>query len=513
MKVLMEKAGCFSASIALLLGMGTVQGQPGALDTSFDGDGIVTMDLGSLDDEAEAVVVQPDGKIVVAGYSGDGLDVNIAVLRFNPDGTPDAIFGNGGVVITDIDSSYQIALDVTLDGEGRILACGWTVVPGGSYDMVVLRYLADGTLDSGFGIGGIVTTAVGAPGETEQAYALVVQPDGRIVVAGAATDSNQDRFCVVRYLSDGTLDPAFSGDGIQITPMVPTWPGLAHGVAIQPDGKIIAVGWSNGFALARYTTTGDLDITFGNNGTVTTGVAGLAYDVVVQPDGKILVPGAIGGGNFSCVTARYNEDGTLDSGFGVNGQAITLVNTSSIADAVLYQPDGKIVVSGYSGIGFLVLRYTANGTLDASFGNAGVVTTILAPQGAIAFGSALQSNGRILVCGRTTTGTNTDLAVVRYLTGLEVGAVDLDAGTVATLVYPDPIGETATLEFELHDAGSLSCALHDAEGRSVRSFFFTREHPAGKQCTTLDLSGIAAGNYLLVLDQGDRRTSVQVVKQ
>ena len=260
----------------------------GELDSSFSGNGIQTVDLGPQD-IGYAAVVQPDGKIV--GAATTSTYHGFEVVRLNADGSPDQSFGSGGVVRTPIgnpslgDESLAVALDAT-----RIVVGGDTDSGTGAGDFAVARYLSDGQLDASFGSGGIVVT----PGaEDDLIRAVAVMSGGKILVAGyGGSGSTTLRLRLARYLGDGSLDTTFGGTGV-VTTAIGNYAG-AVSLAIQPDGKAVAGGWSNGgpsFALARYNDDGSQDPSFGEGGVRTYPVGthgGDGTSVLLQhlPDGR-----------------------------------------------------------------------------------------------------------------------------------------------------------------------------------------------------------------------------------
>ena len=176
----------------------------GSLDNSFSSDGQVTLDIGSTNQQIYAVAVQGDGKIVAAGYSGDG---SIAVLRYNTDGSPDNSFSADGIAITTIIHTISVAFCLAIQGDGKIVVAGSSF--NGNYtDIAVLRYNINGSLDNTFSADGIVITAIGSFGEV--AYSVAIQKDSKIVVAGFSSNGNYEDIAVVRYNTNGSLDNTFS---------------------------------------------------------------------------------------------------------------------------------------------------------------------------------------------------------------------------------------------------------------------------------------------------------------
>ena len=388
--------------------------QPGELDTGFGGDGKVITSFARRASVATAVAIQADGKIVASGESG-GADSRFALARYNPDGSLDGTFGGDGRVRTHLTRLRDAVNAVAIQSDGRIVAAGQS--GGVDATFVLVRYNADGTLDSTFGGDGSVTTDF--TDGVDAANAVAIQADGKIVAAG---QSGGGEFAMARYNMDGTPDTALAGDGTVTTDFSERF-DAASAVAIQPDGKIVAVGGG----LARYNTDGSLDPTFGGDGKVTLDVACCAsvsvYDAALQPDGQIVTAGerfeCFGGGGFSCESSfmlvRYNTDGTLDTTFGSNGVTFGVFGW---ARAVALQGDAKIVAVGSAGGGnkFAIARYDTDGTLDRSFdgdGRAYVNFTRNADHG---FGVAIQTDGNIVAAGGAAVfGPHPKFALARFI--------------------------------------------------------------------------------------------------
>lgn len=348
-------------------------------------------------------------------------------------GALDTTFGAGGKVTTDFSRKADLVQGVAVQADGKIVAVGWATV-GGKYRFGLARYNVDGSLDSTFGTGGKVTTVFG--GFEDTASAVAIQQDGKIVVVGT-TDANGSanyQFALARYNSDGELDTTFSSDGMTTTTLSGTY-SSAHAVAVQGDGKIVVAGYdlfepeASGFALARYTTTGSLDSTFGNGrGWVLTdfgGSFGNATSVALQPDGKIVVAGAsdVGASNDFAL-ARYNTDGSLDTTFGFNGDGLVTTEFFGFQDygqSVAVDGSGNIVVAGqaYGANGirtFALARYTTDGLLDSTFDADGKVTTDFLGRGSFALAVVVDANNHIVAAGAAQAKRSRDLqfALARY---------------------------------------------------------------------------------------------------
>jgi uncharacterized delta-60 repeat protein len=414
--------------VALLVFGLVVLAASGDLDTSFDSDGKVTTDLAGFDEQPRASAVQADGKIVVAGYVVDGLDFDTALVRYNTDGSLDATFGTNGTVITDMlgSDSNDVAFATAVQSDGKIIVAGYADASG--FDVMVARYLGDGSLDMSFGAGGKVTTDFF--GSSDTARAVTVQADGKIIVAGSTqVGTGNFDFALVRYNSDGSLDASFGASGKVTTDFVGEI-DVARSVAIQADGKIIVggdayVSTNNyDFALVRYNQDGMLDASFGSGGKVTTDFAGaedFGHAAALLADGRIVLAGsASNGSDMDFAAARYNSNGSLDNAFGTGGKVTTDFSSSdNLGFSAVIQTDGKLIVAGYVGLlsdsDFAITRYNADGSLDATFGSGGKITTDFFGFEDEGFSAAIQADDKLIVAGRTFNGTSGYVfAVARY---------------------------------------------------------------------------------------------------
>jgi uncharacterized delta-60 repeat protein len=350
----------------------------GSLDTSFSGDGRQTTDFGS-GDLPSAVAIQPDGKIVVAGTTGNWLDwTSFALARYNPDGSLDTSFGGGTVeteFLFDYDRDFAMAHGVGIQSGGKIVAAG--SASGIASDIALVRYSAGGGIDSSFGVEGRFIGEY----ESDGAFDMAIQPDGKIVVVGQSDpDGLGNDFMVARFSAGGAPDTSFAGDGKARTNIGGQFDS-ARAVALQPDGKIVVVGASNDRpALARYGADGSLDSGFGSGGQIVDDADGEAADVAVQPDGKIVVVGTAWGVGGRFALARRNADGSLDAGFSGDGRTITTFGADDAGLAVALQSDGKILAAGGSDGDFALARYLVTGTPHSPGGQQ--PSSPLAPGGA-----------------------------------------------------------------------------------------------------------------------------------
>lgn len=387
----------------------------GDLDPTFGDMGTLTtaFPIGSF---ATAVAIQADGRIVVVGAAaGASIDGEFAVARYETDGDLDPTFGDGGTVTTPIaGGNGDEARSVAIQENGRIVVAGtdsWR-------KFAVVRYRDDGRLDETFGEGGIVRTNF-TPGD-DVAWDVAIQSDGRIVAVGAA-GFGQSGFQVARYRRDGSLDPTF-GDGGKVVTRYRG--ANARAVVLQSNGRIVVAGYNSfGLALARYRPDGRLDTSFSGNGRIGPVVWGVfALAVALQPDGRIVVGGDHD--IFAFGLARFRRDGRLDRSFGGDGVVREEVEgVEQGASGLVIQPNGRIVATGSSGpheFGdptiprFVLIRRLADGHRDTSFGVNGEVTTFFGG-GARAHGSAVDADGRIVVVGGSGEGTIGSFALARYV--------------------------------------------------------------------------------------------------
>lgn len=335
----------------------------GTLDTSFGGDGEVEHLFASGSaDSLLAVAIQADGRIVVAGTAGNFNNGDFALARYKADGTLDAAFGADGKVYTDFAAQDDKAYAITLDASNRILVAGVATWQNGTAlnsDFALARYSSDGKLDDTFGIGGKVRTQIAGP--VNLAYAMAQQADGKIVLAGrtARTLTSDGEYGVARYNADGTLDVTFDADGATSLAIGRGRLEEAHAVSVQGDGKIVVTGQSGtigqyySFTTARLKTDGSPDESFGNAGMVATDFSMEDQSpeaVIVQSDGKIIVAGSTAIGSTSDFgLVRYLVDGALDTSFGAGGRlAIDFNGGFDRATSLLVQPDGKIIAAGFA---------------------------------------------------------------------------------------------------------------------------------------------------------------------
>ena len=484
----------------------------GELDPSFGTGGKVTTDFGASE-SASAAAVQPDGKLVVAGLSGAGGGASIfgdfCVVRYRPDGSLDAGFGVGGRVLVDFGNTADGASAVAIQPDGKIVVVGSAYSPGTSRtDIALVRFNADGTPDPNFGTNGKVTN-VFPGGSSSAASSVALQADGRLVVAGVTAsrptpETYVSDFAAVRYNSDGTPDASFGAGGRVKLDFEPN--DSVTGVALQQDGRIVLAGTAGNtaggigvaftFALARLKADGSLDPTFDGDGKAT--LAFLGYDwcsgLALQSDGRIVVAGSSMSQRNRTepdfALARLNADGSPDPTFGANGRVLADIgfgSETSLGVAVL--PGGKIVTGGHvfpygyydSLPGFGAMRLNADGSPDNTFGVGGRASARFAPSlRAIVRGMIVQPDGKPVLVGDVerqdpSQAAGTDFGVARFysagapdptsfvrFSATDYGAAEGCAAGLVTLRREGDLSAPASVEYRTRDgsAGQTSDYTH-----------------------------------------------------
>jgi uncharacterized delta-60 repeat protein len=379
---------------------------PGDPDPTFGDDGKVML---PFELSPAHVLAQPDGKVVLTD------EESFSVVRLNEDGSPDRGFSGDGVVIVDFAAGIRAA---ALQPDGKVVVAGAL----GAASIAVARFNGDGSLDRTFDPGG-------ADGDGKKVYsgetrlgmntpgAMIVEPDGRIVLAGPSTLG----VTAARLGPDGRVEQAdfeyanaSRGDDV-------------HAAALAPDGKIVVAGWSArgtdyDALVVRYNVNGSLDKSFAGTGRLDLGPAERhdeAMSALVQPDGKIVLGTQIGTTPKRMAAMRLQENGTPDAAFGDGGLAVADFPGEHYLAGAALQNDGKILLAGTpaSHRGFIAARFDTTGANDPTFGLDGK-TTVPFDDLAAAYTSTIQPDGRFVIAGVAANETRTALhgAVARVLT-------------------------------------------------------------------------------------------------
>lgn len=474
---------------------------PGSLDPFF-GNGGKSLPASNAD-YAQAVATQPDGKLVVAGRTSGAVEYGIAVTRYNPDGSTDTSFGDGGKVLLKTDGPSYLA-GVALQADGKIVIAG-----GASLDFVVYRLNADGSPDTTFDGDGRVQTDFA--GQTDNPFALAIRPDGRIVVGGTTFTGNDTGvdFAIAQYRPDGSLDPSFGdrGDGKAVLAASRGRDEIAA-LDLQPDGKLLVAGKTgrgDNWAAARVTADGRFDTTFGLGGVAEVGLEGAAAAIRAMDNGGVLV----GGWNKGKMAAlRLRANGRADRAFGDGG--LTQVDfgfPDELVRDVLIAKGGKILLVGSVGtvdtaeytrtrLSTAITRLNPDGGIDRTFGRAGRVSLPFDPSFGQPTRATLLARGKVLATMANpptlATAPVSDFRTTRFTADGQIDATFGNAGTVTT-DFTSTARTNAVAVAALADGSSLVLSSYAGPDRPVIAV--TRYDPTGRLDTSFADHGTALVDF------------------
>lgn len=401
------------------------------------------------------------------------------VIYSQTPGTLDTAFGNGGTVIID-NGNTDLFTDIVVQDDQKIVAIGITYDASFVASAQAYRFLPDGSLDVTFAANGIFTYSLNAEANV---FDALIKEDGKILMVGSTTDYNDYRILLIQLNENGTLDTVFGDGGIVVQKVSPITDGFFEdfgtSVALQ-DNKILVAGslktvdFFNAPMVVRFNENGELDTTFGVDGVAQIPVIeneNIFDAIVVQNDGKIVASGhyAVDLLQFAMLVVRFMPDGTLDASFGNNGQTVIPLGADAESFGMQLTSENKIVVTGFTAspqynYDMLLMQFNTDGNLDSGFGVDGIITSDF---GNYDVGSAIeiQADGKILIAGGTGEGPPNDveMAVWRYLTD---GTADttFGEGGVAKVQISDQVDEA--LGIALQADGEIVIA-----GRSINENF------------------------------------------
>ena len=502
----------YSLLLLFLVSVTVTNAQSGVLDPTFGNAGIVLTEISPNNNYGEAVAVQADGKIVVAGYAGAPSTYKMAVARYNTDGSLDTSFGTNGTLNFPVGTAKSYVTGIAIQADGKIVLGGytWDNISG---DFALVRLNADGSFDNSFGNNGIVIVD---SGDNEVAEVVTVLDDGKILLAG----SNEDNFAIAKFNADGSLDNSFGANGWSVI-IFDASVTFVKDLAMQIDGKILLGGLlqSNNLykmAAARINADGSLDNSFGTNGKVFFNIGNsndFAEGIDVQSDGKIII-----GGHtyieypliYDLAAVRLNSDGSFDTTYGDNGVATTQVLPygSNYTRQMLMQSDDKAILVGFTAFGTLeydiaMVRFNTDGSLDTTFGDGGKVSTDISEREDYANAITLQADNKILLTGYSyTEAGDASIFVARYENDLL--GVD-DNLSLGFNIYPNPA--TDILSIELNDASSTyQIEVFDILGKKVISSEI-------QKVGNINVSALAPGTYVIKINSENKTNVVRFVKK
>ncbi|MCB9187149.1 MAG: T9SS type A sorting domain-containing protein [Flavobacteriales bacterium] len=528
----------FYLFIALLFVQPIIAQQAGSLDVSFGDDGVVISDIHPELAQAflPTIHIQTDGKIVAPGYytpyGGENSNRGIAVCRYESNGDLDLSFGHNG--ITRI-ANYELSNTITnpfirtstITADDHLIVSGMFTSSSGA-GLLVVKFKPNGDLDSTYGIDGIMKLDLGL-GSTNPTK-IIMSDQGRLIVAGKSSGSPG---FVLRLLPNGGLDSSFATNGVVYLDQV------VESMGIDLFGRILCFGeyspqnqWGHFVAVTRLLADGSLDSSFGIDGIASFDLSetsdindspSRARALHVYTNGDMLIGGGwynVSDNNTEYFICKVKRTGQLDSAFAVNG--VLKFNPSEdfeATQAILIQADGKIIGIGETlNSGNQVFRLNIDGSFDSDFGENGMVQFPFRDSGNDQTTcGALQSDQKVLVGGITRNpenGHETEFAIARILTDLNIGIVELTESLSNTLVYPNPIEEQARLQFELTQSEELTISLVDMQGRLVQTFISEQEMNQGKHDLQLHFSkSLESGAYLLSVSSKKGQMGIQVIKR
>jgi uncharacterized delta-60 repeat protein len=508
----------------LVLFASAAQAQFGTFDNTFGAGGIMIKNVVTGREGGSLIALEPGGKLLVAGYARQQANDNFCVSRYNANGTvEDTSFGDNGVVFFDYQGMDDQATGLVVLPDGKILLCG-IVRNSEGIDLGIIRLNYDGGMDTTFGEGGAQIIDVDSLRD-DQFFDMDVQPDGKIVVVGLNMVIGDRESVVIRLNPDGSFDNTFDGDG-KIRLDFGSEDSEFRDVIIQPDGKILCIGvvgvasTIGDFLLVRFDSTGIFDQTFGDNGVFRLDVSGYADYAdkgILMANGKILISGKctdVNNANFALV--KLNADGSLDTTFGTDGIVSTdLGGSSDYAYSMVEQPDGKIIQCGATNTDIAIVRYSAVGSLDSSFGVGGkIITDLSNSQLSDSFISMiLQPDGKLLASG-TLYHIDYKTVVCRFTTGLNlVGLLEFSQTETAPLLYPNPLQNTEHLKYTLGSDEKISIVLLDSQGKLVTTFVENENQPKGDHEVELNLPGnLPNGTYFIQIASPRGKISIKTIK-
>lgn len=507
---------------------------PGTLDLSFGNNGIVLTDVGEYDDGCRAAAVQADGKIVLGGYYYDGSNNIFAFVRYLPDGSLDNAFGTSGIVTIVIGKSGDELFDIAIQGDGKILAVGYTFSDAlGKATMAAMRLNTDGTLDNNFGEQGIAIIDFGFE-ISSYAMAVALQDDGKIVVAGynVYDSSNEVNCAYCRLNPDGTLDSSFGINGI-LDWSILSMDNYINNVAMQGD-KIILGGVSFDdlgvahLTIGRKNPDGYNDNSFADNGLITMEldlgyVDEMPLGSMCLDDQQRIIYGCYTKGVDSddFATYRFVPDGLADISYGNSGVAITQTEGHTLIHAILAQYDEKIIAGGHQWIedhgDFAMTRYMEDGNPDISFGSegTGVVITNASPlidEDNRIYSLAMQADGMIIAAGHAfQSGSGTDFAIARYYSGLNIGIESPEADKINLSITPNPVTDHAIIGFTLDEAVAMKVEVINSSGKIVDNIT-DKLYTVGTHQLRWNADGLPVGIYIIKMAVGSKTYSTKLIK-
>jgi len=499
--------------------------QNGILDVNFGTNGIVKTDINNLFDAFSAVTVQNDGKIIVIGHTSTASTANkeSIIVRYNADGSLDTSFGTNGIIIAAFSTAFDSLNAVEIQDDGKIIVAGINGI-----DFVVARYTTDGVLDTTFGTNGVVFTnyrELAGVTSDDRARCIAIQKDGKILVGGRAILFGTYYYAIVRYNADGTIDTSF-GDNGRIIDHAHGGYKQINDLIVTSEGKIYAVGEMavsqnssyNSQCIARFNSDGSLDLDFAINGRRFFDLnSNSGFEAMQQqPDGKFVIVGNLG---VRVTVVRVSENAVLDDSFSDNGRDDPPLGTSSnFGKSISVLSDGRILVSSSinstsNGNSSSVVVYLPNGELDSTFADNGISNYAIGDGYQGGGFSAVQPDGKILVGGdfNDSTTNTTDLYLYR-LTSAVLSTDPFEMNNHEVTLSPNPVSDSLNLKMNLKTDNVVNIDLYDITGKKLTTLLENKLITAGDHTINFDVSHLKTKLALVVLKIGDYTKTIKLVK-
>lgn len=497
-------------------------GQYGTLDPTFADNGKLTANMGSGFDNAADILVQADGKLIVIGTASDGT-LKFLLSRYNSDGTIDGTFGTNGSTLVQVGTGDSYGVKGAFQSDGKIILAGrsW----GGNYDrFACVRFEANGQLDESFADGGIFTTFFTEVVNT--LYDMEVQEDDKIILGGTAGGDFNVGYALVKLDSNGIPDIFFGENGKVMYDITESIDELRC-LVVKSNNKIIAGGYRSDTektllpCLVQFNEDGTVDTGFGNQGMVIYSPGpGAAYftDLKITPEAVIVAGGNLDyDGQYDFMAAKLNEDGSPQTDFADNGFFTKdYEGNSESVSSIEIQSDGKLILIGYQGVWpdaeFSLLRVTPDGHLDNTFGDNGLVLTDFFGNFDYPAGSVIQPDGKIVVGGSASNESDYNLAMARYITGEISGVNDHSTLDFTASLFPNPSSGKTNIKFNLDDGMRLSIVLFDISGRPIMEFDKNTNYKKGEHLIIANIEELTKGVYFLKISSQQSTNTIKLIK-
>lgn len=463
--------------------------QDGQPDISFGGSGYVETDLFGLIDFGFSVAIQSDGNIVTAGASEIEFDKFVpALVRYLPDGNLDTSFSSDGIVTSDFNTQFGIDAyyDIYIQEDQKIVTGGF-FGSSSAHDIMLSRYMVDGSLDPSFGSNG--TTIIDL-GDDDRFSEMAVTSNGKILTVGVSKVGGTGKVTFIRFLPDGNLDPAFGDNGIQATGLFAPIDSNLILQLLEDESILLGGRFSGNAKLVKFDSEGNLDLSFADNGLLNLGISSYYVPFSITSEDNIVVGlnQSLGNDESEGLLKRFLANGTPDTSFGDNG-TVTMGYENFRPRRIIIQPNHQILILGNSAYGIdssdaVVTRYKSNGNLDTTFGPGGSSSS----SEIIGYDMLLQEDGKIVWFGSSQFGW--DFHVSRYLNDpFTFGSQDQTLNGLT--LFPNPSSGKFNIQYDHLLGSEIPFQITDITGKIVQ------EGKLSGNQTSINLSVARSGMYFL----------------